>query len=47
MAAVTLDNLKKVYAGGIEAVKGVSLTIPDNSFTVLLGSLGVRRLRSP
>ena len=37
MAAVTLDNLKKVYAGGVEAVKGVSLTIPDGSFTVLLG----------
>ena len=40
MAAVTLDNLKKVYAGGVEAVKGVSLTIPDNSFTVLLGPSG-------
>ena len=40
MAAVTLDNLKKVYAGGVEAVKGVSLTIPNGSFTVLLGPSG-------
>ena len=40
MAAVTLENMRKVYAGGVEAVKGVSLTIPDNSFTVLLGPSG-------
>ena len=40
MAAVTLDDVKKIYAGGVEAVKGVSLTIPNNSFTVLLGPSG-------
>ena len=40
MASVTLENVKKVYAGGIEAVKGVSLGIPDGSFTVLLGPSG-------
>ena len=40
MAAVTLDNVRKVYAGGVEAVKGVSLEIPDGSFTVLLGPSG-------
>jgi sn-glycerol 3-phosphate transport system ATP-binding protein len=40
MASVTLDNVRKVYAGGIEAVKGVSLAIPDGSFTVLLGPSG-------
>ncbi len=40
MASVTLDNVKKVYAGGVEAVKGVSLAIPDGSFTVLLGPSG-------
>ena len=40
MASVTLQNVKKVYAGGVEAVKGVSLTIPDGSFTVLLGPSG-------
>ncbi len=40
MASVTLDNVRKVYAGGVEAVKGVSLVIPDGSFTVLLGPSG-------
>lgn len=40
MASVTLDNVKKVYPGGVEAVKGVSLAIPDGSFTVLLGPSG-------
>jgi len=40
MASVTLDNVRKVYAGGVEAVKGVSLRIPDSSFTVLLGPSG-------
>ena len=40
MASVTLENVKKVYAGGVEAVKGVSLAIPDGSFTVLLGPSG-------
>src|SRR5512145_2416823 len=40
MASVTLDSVRKVYAGGIEAVKGVSLAIPDGSFTVLLGPSG-------
>ena len=40
MASVALDNVRKVYAGGVEAVKGVSLAIPDGSFTVLLGPSG-------
>ena len=40
MASVTLEDVKKVYAGGIEAVKGVSLVIPNGSFTVLLGPSG-------
>ncbi len=40
MASVTLDNVRKVYAGGVEAVKGVSLVVPDGSFTVLLGPSG-------
>jgi sn-glycerol 3-phosphate transport system ATP-binding protein len=40
MASVTLDDVRKVYAGGVEAVKGVSLGIPDGSFTVLLGPSG-------
>ncbi len=40
MASVTLDQVSKVYAGGVEAVKGITLTIPDGSFTVLLGPSG-------
>src|SRR6478736_2035355 len=40
MASVTLQNVRKVYAGGVEAVKGVSLAIPDGAFTVLLGPSG-------
>jgi sn-glycerol 3-phosphate transport system ATP-binding protein len=40
MAAVTLTDIRKVYAGGVEAVRGVSLEIPDGSFTVLVGPSG-------
>jgi sn-glycerol 3-phosphate transport system ATP-binding protein len=40
MASVTLENVRKIYAGGVEAVKGVSLVMPDGSFTVLLGPSG-------
>jgi sn-glycerol 3-phosphate transport system ATP-binding protein len=40
MASVTLENVRKVYPGGVEAVKGVSLAIPDGAFTVLLGPSG-------
>jgi sn-glycerol 3-phosphate transport system ATP-binding protein len=40
MAAVTLEKVRKVYPGGFEAVKGVSLVVPDGSFTVLLGPSG-------
>ncbi len=40
MASVILDKVKKIYAGGVEAVKGVDLTIPNGSFTVLLGPSG-------
>jgi sn-glycerol 3-phosphate transport system ATP-binding protein len=40
MATVELTNIKKVYAGGVEAVRDVSLTVPNGSFTVLLGPSG-------
>ena len=40
MASVTLQDVRKVYPGGVEAVKGVSLVMPDGSFTVLLGPSG-------
>ena len=40
MAQVTLSNVKKIYAGGVEAVKGVSFDIPDGGFCVLVGHSG-------
>jgi sn-glycerol 3-phosphate transport system ATP-binding protein len=40
MAQVTLTNVKKVYFGGVEAVKGVSFDIPDGGFCVLVGPSG-------
>jgi sn-glycerol 3-phosphate transport system ATP-binding protein len=40
MATVELQNIKKIYAGGVEAVSNVSLTVPNGSFTVLLGPSG-------
>jgi len=40
MATVKIDTLRKVYAGDVEAVKGVSIDIPDGSFTVLVGPSG-------
>src|SRR5215468_3593394 len=40
MASVTLEDVRKIYPGGVEAVKGVSLTMPDGTFTVLLGPSG-------
>ena len=40
MAGVTLTDIRKVYAGGIEAVRGVSFDVPDGSFCVLVGPSG-------
>jgi sn-glycerol 3-phosphate transport system ATP-binding protein len=40
MADVTIDNIRKVYPGNVEAVKGVSIDIPHGSFTVLVGPSG-------
>jgi sn-glycerol 3-phosphate transport system ATP-binding protein len=40
MATVKIDQIRKVYAGNVEAVKGVSIDIPDGSFTVLVGPSG-------
>jgi sn-glycerol 3-phosphate transport system ATP-binding protein len=40
MASITLSNVKKIYAGGVEAVKGVSLDVPDGAFVVLVGPSG-------
>ena len=40
MAAVTLENVGKVYSGAVEAVRGVSVTVPDGAFCVLVGPSG-------
>jgi len=40
MAEVSITNVRKVYAGNVEAVKGVSIDIPDGGFCVLVGPSG-------
>src|SRR4029453_18031676 len=40
LADVTLENVRKVYAGSVEAVRSVSLDIDDGSFCVLVGPSG-------
>jgi ABC-2 type transport system ATP-binding protein len=39
-AALSIENLKKTYSGGTEALKGVSLTVPQGDFFALLGPNG-------
>jgi ABC-2 type transport system ATP-binding protein len=38
--AVAVKNLKKTYAGGVEALKGISLSIKGGDFFALLGPNG-------
>ena len=40
MAQVTLRDVKKVYVGGVEAVKGITFDVPDGHFCVLVGPSG-------
>jgi sn-glycerol 3-phosphate transport system ATP-binding protein len=40
MATVDLKDVRKVYGGGVEAVKGVSIAIPDKALCVLVGPSG-------
>src|SRR3954469_7467765 len=40
MAEVTLKDVRKVYVGGVEAVKGVSFEVPDGHFCVMVGPSG-------
>ncbi len=40
MAEVRITGLRKTYAGGVQAVRGVDLVIPDRQFTVLVGPSG-------
>ncbi len=40
MASVHLDNVRKVFDNGFEAVKGATFDIPDGEFIVLVGPSG-------
>src|SRR5687768_6800580 len=40
MAAVSLEGVRKTYRGGVEAVKGVSLSIEDGEFVSFVGPSG-------
>ncbi|XXF77908.1 ABC transporter ATP-binding protein [Myxococcaceae bacterium GXIMD 01537] len=40
MATVTLEDVRKVYRGGVAAVKGVSLAVRDGEFVSLVGPSG-------
>ncbi|HWK14476.1 MAG TPA: sn-glycerol-3-phosphate ABC transporter ATP-binding protein UgpC [Rhizobiaceae bacterium] len=40
MATIQLADVRKVYAGGVEAVKGISIDIADGAMCVLVGPSG-------
>ncbi|MCD7058725.1 sn-glycerol-3-phosphate ABC transporter ATP-binding protein UgpC [Pelagibacterium xiamenense] len=40
MAGIEIKNVRKTYAGGVEAIKGIDLTIPDGKLVVLVGPSG-------
>jgi multiple sugar transport system ATP-binding protein len=40
MAAITLEKLTKVYAGGVHALDGLDLDVADGEFVVLVGPSG-------
>ena len=39
-AAIEVNNLRKIYEGGLEALRGIDLSIPQGSFYGLLGPNG-------
>ena len=39
-AAIEVNNLRKVYKGGLDALKGIDLAVPEGSFYGLLGPNG-------
>jgi sn-glycerol 3-phosphate transport system ATP-binding protein len=40
MASITIRDIRKTYAGGFEAIKGISLDIADGEMVVLVGPSG-------
>jgi multiple sugar transport system ATP-binding protein len=40
MAQIVLDQVDKVYAGGVRGIDGLSLEVPDGEFMVLVGPSG-------
>ena len=40
MSALKIENLKKSYAGGLQALKGIDLTVEEGDFFALLGPNG-------
>ena len=40
MAQVLLDNVSKIYPGGVKAVDAIDLAIKDQEFIVLVGPSG-------
>ena len=40
MYALEVENLKKTYANGVEALKGISLSVEEGDFFALLGPNG-------
>ncbi|HEV2920656.1 MAG TPA: ATP-binding cassette domain-containing protein, partial [Actinomycetota bacterium] len=40
MARIELHDVSKIYAGGVRAVNGVTLDIPDGDFMVFVGPSG-------
>lgn len=40
MSALTLKDLRKTYEGGVEALKGIDLTVEEGNFFALLGPNG-------
>ena len=40
MKALEINNLSKTYSGGVEALKGIDLTVEEGDFFALLGPNG-------